>query len=642
MQAKNNDRRGWHFGTFTLDIARGALLDGDREIKLRPKSFEVLRYLVEHHGVLVSRGELLDAVWGNAVVTDGVLTQCLIDIRRALADRPPRLIKTVPRRGYIFDLPVTGADDIPAPSPRPAGIRARRLSAAAAVIAAGASVFYWGYRSSGPEAATGVVAESAAAARVHTAARAVPDNPSVAVLPFQDLSRDQDQRYFSDGLAEEILMSLATLPELRVIARTSSFSFRGYQGDLSTIAERLGVTHLLEGSVRASGDRLRIAARLVDTMTEKEIWSQSYDRDTGDALRVQGEIAASVANALELTLAADSLPGEQSQPAGDAYRHYMQGRFFYNRRGTGDIDRAERHYRMALEIDPQFGRAWAGLAAVRLVQGIEERRVPGAESEMLPAMGDAVEQALLYAPDSAEVQVRAAMYFAFRGDRQTAAIHRRRAQELGPNDPLTLSYTAGRLVWEGRLEEAIELQSRALDLDPLSRVIRNNLATHLQAAGRFQEAEAQYREAMELDPSYTPEYELRTAVLHILQGRFDEALEMILAWPEGEDRDFGLALVRHSLGDAAGSDAAFARLPTSGHCDASIRLAEVHAHRGRTDDAFRVMQEALEREPPGLHSPGRPSCLRQHLHSLRLAPFLIPLRQDPRWDAYFEAAAERL
>ena len=231
--------RSYSFGEYRLDLARGALLKSGADVKLRPKSFEVLRLLIERHGQLVTKDELLDAVWGHTVVTEDSIFQCLIDVRRAIGDESQQMIKTVPRRGYIFDVPVTVSDAASrdygvtvsgiaapereaagrssAPSPAQSGLRLLRNGLlAAALISLVPVVIWWALEGRGKEAVP----------PVERSATQAPHN-SIAVLPFVNMSRDPDSTYFCDGISEEILNRLADFPELHVIARTSSFCAQG-------------------------------------------------------------------------------------------------------------------------------------------------------------------------------------------------------------------------------------------------------------------------------------------------------------------------------------------------------------------------------------------------------------------------------
>lgn len=609
MGSRNTDNRRHSFGEFVLDVDRGALLKDGTEVRLRPQSFSVLCHLVEHCGRLVTRDELLETVWGNTVVTDGSLTQCLIDVRRAIGDDSRKLIRTVPRRGYIFEAPVQVAEASPAAAstlPERA-IAPRHLAAAfiLVVVVAVAAAWWVIPRAGSPDAP-----------------RAARPN-SIAVLPFVDMSEARDQGYFSDGISEEILNTLAQSPSLHVIARTSSFSFKGKDVDIATIADRLNVSYVLEGSVRRAGDEMRITAQLVDTASSQHLWSETYDRTVGNVLEMQSEIAAAVASALDTALSADAV-SRAAATSPEAYEHYLEGRFFHNRRAPGDAERAETHYRQALEIDPTDARAWAGLAGTFVVRIIQENATADA---MWVAWKDAVERALAYGPDLAEAHVRAAQYFWHTEQPDRAAEHRRKALLLDPDDPLVLSSMAGTYMFQGRLELAIDAYQRAIDVDPLSTVLHSNLAHILAGAGRFEEALAEQRMALDLNPAYAPDFGLGVGFIFIAQHRLDEAQDLVRRWPDGIDKDTALAMIDAGLGRQSEADAALERLSGRPGAEPARRVAEVHAWRGDTEEAFRWLEKG--------RALGRADTLSQRgqwINDARLSPFFIPLRAAPRWE----------
>lgn len=612
MGTENTGHRRYSFGEYTLDVDRGALLTNGAEIKLRPQSFEVLRYLVEHRGRLVSKDELLQTVWGRTVVTEGSLTQCLVDARRAIGDEARQLIRTVPRRGYVFDAPVTEPDSPAgsaiesAPAHAPPG-RRRWIAAAvlACVFAAAAAWWFLGYD---------------AFDKTRFAGR--PN--SIAVLPFVDMSKEQNQGYFSDGISEEILNTLAQSPELLVIARTSSFSFKGKNLDIARIAEMLNVAYILEGSVRPSGDTVRITAQLVDAATSAHLWSETYDHNLGNVLAVQSEIADAVAEALKVTLVAGGAAKEPVPANTEAYRLYLQGRFFHTRRSPGDSERAEAYYRRALEIDPEYGRAWAGLAGAYIVQIYDER---SATEQTRTNWREAVEQALMHAPGLADAHMRAGQFYSHTGDRDRATDHHRQALALGPDNPLVLSSAAGHNVFRGRLDEAIAQQQRAVALNPLSAVDHSNLMPMLAAAGRLDEALAEGQKALDLNPSFASEFAVRVGFILIAQRRFDEALAAVRKWRGGQEQDAALAMIYGALGRQPEADAALRNLAARPGAETARRVAEVHAWRGDTEESFRWLAKGRK-----LWRTEARSERSDWIHMARLSPFLMSLRDDPRWE----------
>jgi TolB-like protein/DNA-binding winged helix-turn-helix (wHTH) protein/Tfp pilus assembly protein PilF len=632
----------YSFSGFTLDPARQVLQGPDGEIRLRPKSYALLLYLVRHPGRLVSRQELHDAVWGRLAVTDDSLTQCLVEIRRVLGDEGRQIVKTVPRRGYLFDAPVTrlvgdglqdpgrtldrNADEDGAHAEAGDGGRAAPRSApptprgpllstgilAAATVVAMLAVWVAAQRHEAPPASAVSVVQR------------LPN--SIAVLPFVDLSAEKDQEYFGDGMAEEILNLLVQWPELRVIARTSSFSFKNQPVDIATITQRLGVEHVLEGSVRKSGTQVRITAQLIAAHDGTHLWSQSYDRELGDLLVVQREIASAVAYALKASLFPDGTTTlAASTVDARAYDHFLHGRFLFHRRDAGDLERAREQFEAAIALDPGYARALAYLSGVYNAQmhtgeiswetGVQRRR-------------EAAEQALAMDAGLPEAHLRAIAVFADDGNVERALHHLELARAIDPDNSLLLGITSARLLAEGRVDEAIQQWDRIVANDPLSRLSRQNRGLKLMAAGRLEEARADLLVARDL--GQTGEADTFLSLILVLEKRYEEALALLDPIPWSHDREVGLALAHHALGNTAEADAVVARLRADGSGDAAMALAEFHAHLGERAHAFSTLAEARARfERETRWSPRRWAI------DLYLSPFLRPLHSDDRWVALY-------
>jgi TolB-like protein/DNA-binding winged helix-turn-helix (wHTH) protein/thioredoxin-like negative regulator of GroEL len=620
-EALGAEHRTWRFGEFTLDLDRGALLRDGVEVRLRPKSYAVLTYLLERHGRLVTKEEVLDAVWGHTAVTEGALTQVLIDIRRALEDRSQTVIRTVPRRGYVFDVPVeTGGPTAPGPAepggPQATGVAARRRSVWGSGLAVGVVLALFGLWWGATDRGTGETPPA-------EAPTAGPRAPSIAVLPFLDLSPEGDQAYFSDGLAEELLNLLAHVPGLKVIARTSSFSFKDQNVDVATIARRLDVDHVLEGSVRKWGNRVRVTAQLVETAGSSHLWSGTYERDFEDVFAIQDEIAAGVADALKVTLA-DELTTDGGTRVARALEHYLQGRHFFNRRGPGDLKRARERFKAAVEADPGYGRAWAGLAGAIQV-ALLTRELPWEEN--VPAWTEAVERALALAPDFPETLARAAGHAHVAGAPDEARAYLDRALASAPDDPFIMGVAAGVAFRDGRLEEAIRLQRRAVAVDPIAATYRYNLASYLAHAGRYDEARASYAEVVPLNPAAAEQINGVLALILVREQRYEEAVAALEALPDGEWRDIGLAVAYQAVGRTAEAKAALARLKAGTDIAAARHLAEVHAQRGAIDEAFRWLETAYARAEADPH----PEAHKEVVDDAVASWLLQPLHDDPRW-----------
>ena len=591
---------------------------GGRE-KLDLKVMAVLVQMARHAGEVVSREELDAALWPGVVVTDDALTRCLYELRghlsRAGGDKRYRaLVETLPKRGYRLNGTVVPMEA--AATPHPPKRRVRRM-AAWAIAAAVAIVI--------------AVVATVLAGRLPPAPAEGPGHESassIAVLPFLDMSAAKDQGFFSEGVTEEILNRLSQAGNLRVISRTSSFSLRDKSLDVPEIGERLNVDYVLEGSVRKSSDRIRITAQLIDVFTNSHVWSETYDRGLDDLFAVQDEIAASVAAALQVTLAGgksrDHMP-ENIQ----AYEQFLQGKFFYNRRSPGDIDRSIRYYKEAVTLDPRYASAWAALAGAYSLLASNGGHP---EVEMRKMQGEAARKAVEIDPKLAVARARLSQYYFEIGERARANEEYRAAAALDPDDPLVMGFASSDALRRGDLDQAVALWRRIVARDPLSPTNRLNLANILLVDGRLDESLAENKKLLELQPDSGPKVDFNIMRILILQGRYEEAKASVERLPSGELQDYGLALMHLAPGRQAESRAALKRLKGDPRdAEDKVRLAEVYAFRGMHDEAFALLQEthdALE-----LQRSERPYLSSYFREELRYSPFLKPLWADPRWPA---------
>ncbi len=583
--------------------------------KVDPRVMDVLVVMAGQPRQVVLREDLVTRVWGQAVVTDDAVTRCFYELRRHLAqaggdEKFRELIETVPKRGYRLNATVVSGlsepespatPEPPVPAPRKRAWMAA-AGAAAVILAVAVGVMLWQRADEGP--APGTVGRS------------------IAVLPFVDMSEAGDQRYFSDGISEEILNRLAQSPGLRVISRTSSFSFRDESNDIPEIADKLDVSHVLEGSVRRSDERVRITAQLIDASTNAHVWSDTYDRSLGDVFEVQDDIASQVAAALDARLSG----ARPAAPKPAAYERYLQGRFFYDRRAPGDIDLMAKYLEEAVEIDPGFARGWAELAGAYRLLSYEQ---PESAAEFRAKQGEAARRAVTLDPGLAPAHLRMAQYLWLSGNQADGDAHFDRAFAIDPHDVLLLSMQAGHALWEGDLDAAVAFQREALARDPLSAVQHGNLASYLGGAGRFEESLAERRIAAELSPVSEPGDDSEMVRLLVLLGRLDEASAIAARMPEGAHRDFALALIDEPHDRRAQADAALERLAARPPVMEEAYLPEVYAHRGMNDAAFeaiRQMRDAIGSK--AIHDFEQNYEFRQALY---LSPLLIPLHDDPRW-----------
>jgi TolB-like protein/DNA-binding winged helix-turn-helix (wHTH) protein len=597
------------FDGWTLLRLSGELLREGRRVRLQDQPLQILEELLARPGELVTREQLICKLWPKQVVDyDTALNAAVRRLRSVLGDEAemPRYIETIPRRGYRFIGTLAAeatadADHPPLPQHLP------RRMAIIALLAAFAAGLIWLALPHDPAAPAGEAARPAGSAV-----------PSIVVLPFVDLVAEPDSRYFADGLTEELINRLARNEQLRVIARTSSFALQGKNADIATVARQLNVSHVLEGSVRRSGDRLRVTAQLIDATTSSHLWSQNYDRRVGDVFEIQDDIAASVADALAIRLGG----ARSSEPSVDprAYDKALLGRFLLNRRAPADTARAREHYEQAIAIDPEFAQGWAGLASVLWIQITDGslERATGLEK-----MREAANRALALDPRLAEPHARLALYAWVAGNENEKRKQVQIARELEPNNPLVMGWAVGQAAAAGRHDEAVELQTEVARLDPLSGINRYNLAYHLYAAGQYEDAIAEMRRTLELNPAESVGLQCFSLVL---LRRFDEAARLARGGATGADHLECEALLRHALGQRAESNAALAELTEEFGRTEPFRIAEVHAYRGEADAAFRWLQKTSEicrdqsRFPVGC-------ALRVTRHS----PLLASLRSDSRW-----------
>ena len=452
---------------------------------------------------------------------------------------------------------------------------------------------------------------------------------AIAVLPFADMSPGKDQAYLADGISEETLNLLSESSALRVIARTSSFSFRDTNLDVSAIAGKLNVTHILEGSVRKSGDRIRVTAQLIDTSTASQVWSETYDRHQRDFLDLQSDIAKSVASALQVALATGGHAGRAKSTNAEAHELYLQGLHAWNREGPGDVSLARTYFEQAVAMDPSYADAWAGLAGVYRVLTYDKviEKTAG-----LAMQRDAVEKALALAPDFALAHIRASQYYWDTGDEPAAERHFNQAALLAPADPQVLRNTASLALDSNDIGKAVEFQERAVGIDPLSARSRTVLAELLMATDRYSESGEQLSKALELSPG-SLDLNADLCRAWILQSRFEDARSAARRAPPGPKRDQCIALLDYSTGKIAEADAALKRLSltpiTSGpYADIELYVAEVYAHRGSSDEAFQWLERARKRAMTNHGTePGWGTRMR-----LRTSPFLRSLHGDARWD----------
>jgi len=453
-----------------------------------------------------------------------------------------------------------------------------------------------------------------------------PPPHSIAVLPFVNLSGEKDQEYFSDGISEEILDSLARINALQVVARTSSFSFKGKDADIDTIGRKLNVSAVLEGSVRRSGNTVRIATELINAVTGYQLWSKSFDRDLGDLLKLQSEIAGAVTSALQVTLLGDEgakveLGGTRNPAAFDAYLHARKA--LVGAYEVKDFQTAIGHYSEAIGLDPQYALAFAGrsMALANYVStGAQEHEF---RETFDKAHEDAL-KAIALAPDLADGHLAMATYFEFGSLEFTRANEEyQRALTLEPGNARVLQDYGQFAVMMGKKEPAITAARRAQLLDPLDPSSHQGLGDVLSLARRYDEAIAAYQDALALDPNDSDAYASRGLAYYSL-GNWQDARTSCERRPDYWFSQVCLAMVYDKLGRHADADAQLAKLKASSQDADAYQYGDVYAQWGDTVKSLEWLEAALRLRDPALVG-------------LKVDPYLDPLRQEPRFRAVEKA-----
>jgi TolB-like protein/predicted Ser/Thr protein kinase len=443
---------------------------------------------------------------------------------------------------------------------------------------------------------------------------------AVAVLPFLDMSPGKDQEYFTDGLAEELLNALAKIPELRVAGRTSSFQFKGKNEDLRAIGRKLDVRMILEGSVRKAGNRVRITAQLVKVEDGFHLWSETYDRNLDDIFAVQDDIARSVSGALRVKLLAEHAPSVASGGNPEAYNLYLQGKYFGDRRTREDLEKAISYFERALQLDPGHARARIGIANAECFRA-EWGYVSTAEG--YGKAREQVEKALQL--DSKLAEAHAALGRIRRSydwDWLGADAAFKRALELEPGNAAVVQEAAALAATLGRFEDAIRLDRRAIELDPLSVRAHYVLGLHAWYGERLDDAEAALRKALELNPEYPNAHELFGRI-YLARSKPQAALAEMERETEPFWRRCGLALAHHALGRKGEVDEATGELVETFGAVAACQIAELYAVQGEKHKAFEWLERAYAQRDGGLSQ-------------MKGDPLLKNLESDPRYAAFLE------
>jgi len=625
----------YRFGEFSLDSRKRTLSRVDSPVSLTAKAFDVLLFLAQHPNRLVTKDELLKAVWGDTFVEEGNLAQYISHLRKALGDvsEHARLIVTIARKGYQFtaDVTVTEAAD----STKQAAVQvstdeSSRADTPPGIESPAADAVpkfprHW-QKAAVVGACTVILAVVSVASWRRFGGATPPKSQKImlAVLPFENLTGDLNKEYLADGLTDEMISQLGRLaPEqLGVIARRSVMGYKHKNERLDRIGRDLSVQYVLENSFRENGDHMRIASQLLRVKDGTHVWSHEYDYHAQDVLTVQEQVAKAVAREIELHLTAqqEALLA-RSRPANpEAFDAYLQGHYFFERNTKPDTEMAVKYFERATQLDPSYASAWVGLSRARNWQVIVQL-ISADEGHRLAR--DAVHRALALNPNLAEAHAQMARIqqqvdFNWAG----ADVSAQRALALEPGNPEMVKSAASSAAILGRLEEALQLNRRAVDLDPLNADSLSALAQNEFEMGQLAEAAADGKKALELSADAWPGPILLSQI-YLMQGRPQEALHEIELARYDETREFVYAMADYALGRKKESDAALRKLVAKHPASSAYVIAEVYAFRNQSSEAFEWLDRAYAE---------RNSALIQ----TKTDPFLKSLHKDPRFAAFLK------
>jgi len=604
-------RGAYRFGDFQIDLDRQALSRDGSEIRLRPKSFAVLVYLLEHQGRVVGREELVQSVWGHTHVTEDSLTQCLIDIRRALDDGAHEIVRTVPRRGYILEPDVRPVVAHGATWPRyvVAGLLALALSGA----------WWW---LEGSKHGKGPI----------SAATSGPLFSSLAVLPLENLAGDPA---FVDAMTEQLTSELSRLPGLVVVSRSSVMQYRAHPKPVREVAKELGVEAVLEGSVWAADNRVRISVQLIDGKSEAHLWAREYVRDFSDVLAMQRDVAHAVAGAIQVSLTPEKEEyfnkSPKIKPA--AQRAYLRGLYDLSRYRLGDdppetILKSIESFKRAVAIEPEWADAWAKLAGAYHWSASSGASGPEHTIEHYRKSKAAARRALELDETVADAHGALAFVLHFL-DLDWAGAEREyhRALELEPNN-MHYRWAYGMFLQaSGHYEEAVA--TFPVDQEPLSRILREQYSWSLACAGRYAESMAA------MDDFAKPGSKLRDylqANIELALGSPAQAIGLLEPYARQHSLDNRAETLAYAYAVDGREADARALLP---ELEAKNQyMPEVYAALGDTDKAMAQLEDAWARHRSTL----------SYMRCLDTAGYadltrFKGLRDDPRFQALLKRIA---
>jgi TolB-like protein/DNA-binding winged helix-turn-helix (wHTH) protein/Tfp pilus assembly protein PilF len=625
--AKSSSPSGvFRFGVFQANLAARELRNHGVRVRLPGQPFCILSMLLEKPGEVVTREEMRQRLWASDTFVDfeHSLNTAIKKLRAALNDTPEnsRYVETLPRLGYRFVAPVEvisaklqSVQEAPVATIQKASPVSARESQRHWLVLLSVSVILISM-------AAGYFASRA---RVHS--QPTGQRWMLAVLPFENLTGDLGQEYFSDGLTEEMIAQLGRLnPEhLGVIARTSVMHYKNSRTALDQIGRELGVQYVLEGSVRRDADKVRISAQLIQLKDQTRVWSRQYDRDLSGLLTLQAEIAREISNEIRLTLGDDSgrIAADRKPPAPptsyEAFDLYLKGRYFWNKRTKEGFQQAAQYFQQAIDRDPNFARAYAGLADTF---GLMSTWSLVPHNEFMPKAREAALKALQNDESIAEAHTSLALISeSYDYDWQTAEKEFKRAIQLDPGYATAHQWYAECLSWQGRFEEALAESQRARQLDPLSLIIAADYGVILYYSRQYDRAIAQSRAVLDMDPSFERAHYLAT-IAYVEKGMFAEALAETEKWRQSDGTPLWdlQAYVYGRQGQLEHARQALAKWEQWNRGRPVARSVPLAAYVavGRKEESIARLQQAYSE-----HS--------NAVTDIKVAPYCDPLRSDPRF-----------
>jgi TolB-like protein/DNA-binding winged helix-turn-helix (wHTH) protein/Tfp pilus assembly protein PilF len=628
------------FGTYEVSFQSGEVRKAGLRIRVQQQPMKLLEILLEHPGEVVTREELRSRVWPNESFGDfdQALNIAIGKLRSAFEDSAenPRFIETLPKRGYRFiaDVSVLDANSRPkrpesvagalsgaqekekktdpgqklqgtglalAPKLR-LGLTGRVIGALALVIISLSMLSVWLFRSRG-SAPAGI--------------------RSLAVLPLENLSGDASQNYFADGMTDELITDLAQISALKVISRTSVMVYKGARKPLPQIARELNVDAVVEGTVLRSGDQVRITAQLIEAATDKHLWSQSYEGELRDTLALQNRVASAIADQIRINLTPREQAALKSAKAvnPEAYQSYLKGRYFWNKRTAEGLKAALAYFKQAIEEDPNYARAYSGLADTYALLGDWQYAVMTSKEAFPHAKAAAIHALEL---DNTLGEAHNSLAFVLDGfdwDLDAGGKEFQRAIELNPGYATAHHWYAWHLSLLGRFDEALVEMRKAENLDPLSLIINADLAELLSLAHSYDESIRQSRKTIEMDPNFALAHN-QLAQAYLQKHMYAEAVaELKKAVQLSGDSPTCMAnLARAYVASGKRSEAVkllglLKKRSSTGYSNAS-EIAMIYASMGDNDQAMNWLEKGFEER----FNPG-----------VLLRPGFDPLRSDRRF-----------